>query len=91
MSSQADWYWSKIVNITAQNNGSVTVRVNPGDSETRFSSYSVIAIASNDIGAKFMMATLLTVHNFGSEISVNVVAVTNAADQEITGIKTLAK
>ena len=86
VSAQAAWYTCKITNITPKANGSVAVRFVPGTAETRFTELSRGEINPAEVGAKNMLATLLTAVSLNKEVTLDMTVVPSMTYQDIYGV-----
>ena len=85
--ASAAWYRVVITNVIPRPAGEVDIKFTPGTGETRFTGKCVAQVIETDVGAKSMLATILTAVSINKEVTVNLVNVPSpTANQSVEGV-----
>ena len=84
--ASAAWYRCEVVEVTPKPGGAITVVFIPGFEEVDFAGTARASINPNDLGAKNMLATMLTAISLNKDVKLNLAAPPTMTTQDIDGV-----
>jgi hypothetical protein len=87
--ASAAWYGAKITNVTPRPDGTVSLKFSNGTGETACTESNGVCraqINANDLGAKNMLATVLTAVSLNSEVTLSLASPPSYVFQDVNGI-----